>query len=177
VLAVVGLVILEILALNDSRYISPRSSSEVVARFLEREAKPGDLIVTIPDSIAVSINYYLPAQYDQIDLPELERVDRIDFAGWPQRFEDRLRWRAFSDRLTKAASSGRPLWLIFSPAVIHVPDNRSATELAATMLPDQAAMAEFAIHTIQREYNVLETHGSPSAYEPMIVTRWIPKQR
>ena len=175
--ALIALGILLIAELTDRRYRSLRSSTEITARFLEGQAASRDVIVTIPDSIAVSLNYYLPMHYTQIDLPELDRVEIIDFAGWPQRFSDRSRWNAFAEIVARAGRDRRQLWVVLAPGVIRLPENRSAAELATTMLPAQAAMADFALSAIRRDYTAADSHAVASVYESMVVTRWIPKGR
>src|SRR6185295_4902950 len=90
-----------------------RSNSRDAALVLAEQTAPGDLIVTVPDVLAVALNYYLPPGREQLDLPELARVDAIDWRGWPSRLEDRARDQDFARRLRQAARQGRRVWLAY----------------------------------------------------------------
>src|SRR5262249_8180202 len=97
--------------------LKPRSASREAARVVAQNAKPGDLVITVPDSVAPSFNSYLPRGLVQLAVPEMTRVDWIDWQGWAQRLDDEQLAANFEAELRKHADEGRRVWLVLWPPV------------------------------------------------------------
>jgi hypothetical protein len=67
-------------------YGSPVSVLREVARYVDRNAEEGDVIVIAPDYIAPTLNFYFHGSQAQTVFPGLPyRVETMDWVGWAER--------------------------------------------------------------------------------------------
>jgi hypothetical protein len=155
-LAALALVLGVQLRANRAEQKKIRSDAREVARILLEHAGASDLVVTIPDVFAVPLNYYLPPGLTQLDLPELGRVDAVDWRGWPDRLSDEALAERFEHEVERAAQEGRALWLVcWAPLRGGLP-RIPISELFQTVLPKQWALAYRSFHAIDDRYLRIE---------------------
>jgi hypothetical protein len=152
----------------------PRSSARDAAALL-KDAASRDLIVIVPDSVAVGVNYYLSPRSPQIDPPELGRVDTIDFRGWSERHSDPATIAAIETTIQQAAASKRRLWLVVWPPILGPGPALSRKDAAHSAIPAQLALSARVMQSISAHYEPAAMHNLGPALEQLAVVEFKPR--
>jgi mannosyltransferase len=93
---------------------TPRTTAGRVASTLNREAKPGDLVVYCPDQLAPAVSRLLKVPLDQITFPPADDLSRVDWLDYRKRVRAAGEPEAFAHRVLGEAGT-RDLWLVWAP--------------------------------------------------------------
>ncbi|HJZ84368.1 MAG TPA: hypothetical protein VKN99_04315 [Polyangia bacterium] len=146
-----------------------RSAARAAAQLVQARLRPGDLVVTLPDSTAPGFNYYFPRGPEQLDLPELERVEAIDWQGWADRLSNPVLAQRLADKVQAAAADGRTLWVVCWSALRVAHPARDPNQLNFK----HWVMAQRAFAAIDRAYELREgPFPLPTAAESFFVARY-----
>ncbi|HEX5830581.1 MAG TPA: glycosyltransferase family 39 protein, partial [Gemmatimonadaceae bacterium] len=90
----------------------PHSNAAAVAGVIEREARPGDLVVVAPMWPASSLNWYSRRRLDQMAFPFRARITAAPFDSIVETLADPAAARAFLAALDTARLGQRRVWLV-----------------------------------------------------------------
>jgi hypothetical protein len=155
-----------------------RSAARDAARIVAQLAGPNDVVVVLPDAVAPAVNYYLPPGRTQLDVPELGRVDAVNWQGWVSRLASDQLFRGLESAIHEAAVRERTLWLVcWAPIRGRLP-RLPLDELFQTALPLQWNMARRALMVIDRYYRPAPVvYNLPPADEKLQVVKYESRER
>jgi mannosyltransferase len=114
---IVGLAVVAGLISSAQNVTTQRTQANAVARAINTQAKPGDVIAFCPDQLGPAVYRQIqnPSQYKMITFPRRtgpQIVDWVDYADAVHGADP----NAFADTVyQKAVSGGRHLWLVWQP--------------------------------------------------------------
>jgi hypothetical protein len=149
-----------------------RSSSREAASLVSRMASPSDLIVLVPNSFAISMNYYLPPRGQQLNPPSQGRVERLDFRDWrEERDADEIAW--LEAELRVAALEGRRVWIVaWEPMLRSLPEDAKSNHAVTS----QWEMTQTVMAAYDRHYQSVQRVRFTRSSEPAVVFLGEPRQ-
>jgi uncharacterized membrane protein len=107
-----------------------KTDLDLVARYVDAEAAPGDLVIVIPGWLGAAFNRYSQGQYAQVDFPVAGAVSVYEFDHQVTRIRNAAALRLALDSIEAVSVSGRRVWLIsptkwIADSVASPPDPRS----------------------------------------------------
>lgn len=132
--------------------VGSRSASRAAAMVIVAQAHPDDVVILLPDSIGVAINYYLPARWKQIDPPLRGRAELLDFRQWKPQLAAAESSSSAEVFLDEASRNHQRAWL-----VIHAPLRQPlpATEARLAMPGKQWTYAQTVVSAFTDRYYVV----------------------
>jgi 4-amino-4-deoxy-L-arabinose transferase-like glycosyltransferase len=100
--------------------MTQRTQAREVARVLNAEAKPGDLVVYCPDQIGPAVNRLGPKAIEQVVYPSMLGPERIDWVDYKARLRH-ANVQRFADQALSKLGGTNTLWYVSAPGYItHV---------------------------------------------------------
>lgn len=91
---------------------TPRTTAPLIARVIESQGTPGDVVAYCPDELGPAVSRVMAAGFDQVTYPRLGAPDRVDFRDYALRLSQ-ADPRGFVAGLV-ARAGNRDIWLVFS---------------------------------------------------------------
>ncbi len=89
-----------------------KTDLDLMARYVDAEAAPGDLVILLPGWFGAAFNHYLRKPHSQIDYPVIGVVRRYHFDYHVARIRDAGPLAVALDSIAAAAATGRRVWLV-----------------------------------------------------------------
>jgi hypothetical protein len=89
-----------------------KANLDLMARYIDAEALPGDLVILVPGPFGGVVSRNLDASVSRIDFPEMGSPPVYPFDGHWARILDPARMAMSQDSIARAASDGKRVWFI-----------------------------------------------------------------
>jgi hypothetical protein len=110
-----------------------KTNTDLVARYIDAEAKPDDMIVLVPGTLGPSFNHYFHRPLSQIDFPMIGVVRAYRFDRGFDRIADPSALSLATDSIAAAREAHRRIWFAY-------PANLRFGGSTPTILPDSFAI-------------------------------------